>query len=126
MPKSVFKLQSCRALTLALAGFLVISNKAAEKRREKDKDRREWKREREREREREQTEPVAVEVDGNERRRDSKVVDQRKQLDKERQLLRRCYELYSNNAKLIFSITLRLLSPQYSKLSHFGKPRSCT
>jgi len=57
-----------------------------------------------REGEREQTEPVAVEVDGNERRRDSKVVDQRKQLDEERQLLRRCYELYSNNAKNFYSL----------------------
>ena len=43
------------------------------------------------------TEPVAVEVDGDERRRDGKIVDQREQLDEERQLLRRCYKLHGNN-----------------------------
>jgi len=59
--------------------------------------------------ERKQTEPVAVEVDGDERRWDSKIVDQRKQFDEERQLLRRCYELQTAATSFLIKTIFRLL-----------------
>ena len=39
------------------------------------------------------TEPVAVEIDGDERRRNREIIDQRKKFDEERQFLRRRDEL---------------------------------
>jgi len=44
------------------------------------------------------TEPVSVEVDGDERRRNGEIVDEREQLDEKRQLLRRRDELYTQHS----------------------------
>ena len=44
------------------------------------------------------TEPVSVEVDGDERRRNGEIVDEREQLDEKRQLLRRRDELYTQQS----------------------------